>query len=378
MPPSLLARNAKMSHAYVKLLVPVAALAAVAAAVAAWLLPGERARPVPASADSAFGETMVNKAAAPAPAPAGMVWIPGGEFTMGSIDPTRCVCSGGSGGDAMGDARPLHRVYVDGFWMDRTEVTNEEFARFVQATGYVTIAEQKPRAEDFPGVLAGDLAAGSTVFTPPGKPVSLADYRVWWRFEKGANWRHPEGPASNIAGKEKYPVVQVAWADAVAYAKWAGKRLPTEAEFEFAARGGAAGKLFAWGDEFKPGGNFMANTFQGEFPNKDTGEDGFVGLAPVGQYAANAYGLYDIAGNAWEWCSDWYSPTYYAELAGRAGVARNPQGPETPTGSGDKEKVQKGGSFLCTDQYCTRYMVGTRGKGEISTAANHVGFRCVK
>jgi formylglycine-generating enzyme required for sulfatase activity len=313
----------------------------------------------------------------PGPAAEGMVWIPGGEFSMGCTDPTLCV---DGGHETMPDARPIHRVYVDGFWIDKTDVTNEQFARFVKATGYVTIAEQTPKAEDFPGAPPENLVAGSTVFTPTDHPVPLDDLLRWWRYVHGANWRHPAGPQSNIQGREKYPVVQVAYADAVAYAKWAGKRLPTEAEWEFAARGGLSGKVYAWGDEFHPGGKFMANTFQGQFPAIDSGEDGFAGIAPVAQFPPNGYGLFDMSGNVWQWCSDWYRPDYYATLSAAGGVARNPQGPATPFDPAEpkqKKRVHRGGSFLCTDQYCTRYMVGTRGKGEESTASNHVGFRCV-
>ncbi|HEV2970459.1 MAG TPA: formylglycine-generating enzyme family protein [Pirellulales bacterium] len=309
--------------------------------------------------------------------PEGMVWIPGGEFSMGCADPTLCV---DGGHEKMPDARPIHRVYVDGFWMDKTDVTNEQFAKFVAATGYVTIAEQTPKAEDFPGAPLEYLVAGSTVFTPTPGPVPLNDYLQWWRYEHGANWRHPEGPKSDIKGREKYPVVQIAYPDAVAYAKWAGKRLPTEAEWEFAARGGLAGKVYAWGDDFHPNGKYMANTFQGTFPVKDTGEDGFAGIAPVAQFPPNGYGLYDMSGNIWQWCSDWYRPDYYEALSAASRVARNPQGPDTPFDPAEPtqaKRVHRGGSFLCTDQYCTRYMVGTRGKGEINTASNHLGFRCV-
>ena len=283
----------------------------------------------------------------------------------------------------MNDARPIHRVYVDRFWIDKTDVTNEQFAKFVEATGYVTIAEQTPKAEDFPGAPPENLVAGSTVFTPTDQPVPLDNYLQWWRYVHGANWRHPEGPQSNIEGREKYPVVQVAYADAAAYAKWAGKRLPTEAEWEFAARGGLAGKVYAWGDDFHPGGKFMANTFQGQFPVKgtDTGEDGFAGIAPVAQFPPNGYGLFDMSGNVWQWCSDWYRPDYYEVLAAAGGIARNPRGPDAsfdPDQPDQKVRVHRGGSFLCTDQYCTRYMVGTRGKGDENTASNHLSFRCVK
>jgi formylglycine-generating enzyme required for sulfatase activity len=279
----------------------------------------------------------------------------------------------------MADTRPIHRVYVDGFWMDKTVVTNEQFAKFVEATGYQTIAEQTPKSEDFPDAPKENLVAGSTVFTPTKQAVPLNNHYQWWQYVHGANWRHPEGPKSDIKGREKYPVVQTAYTDAAAYAKWAGKRLPTEAEWEFAARGGLSGKMFAWGDEFHPDGRFMANTYQGQFPVKDDGEDRFPGIAPVAQFAANGYGLYDMSGNVWQWCSDWYRPDYYDSLA--TGVARNPQGPEKPfdpAEPGQAKRVHRGGSFLCTDQYCSRYIVGTRGKGEVSTGANHLGFRCVK
>jgi formylglycine-generating enzyme required for sulfatase activity len=311
-------------------------------------------------------------------APEGMVWIPGGEFSMGSDAASEAVC--GLPGFTK-DSQPVHRVYVDGFWMDKTEVTNEQFEEFVKATRYITVAERAPTAAEFPTAPPENLVAGSVVFTPPGHPVTLDDHYQWWSYIKGADWRHPLGPGSGLKGREKYPVVQVAHEDAVAYAKWAGKRLPTEAEFEFAARGGLDGKLYAWGNELKPGGKWMANIFQGSFPNKDVGEDGFAGIAPVAQFPANGYGLYDMAGNVWEWCSDWYRPDYYVQLARAGGVARNPQGPDSsfdPAEPTQQKRVMRGGSFLCTDQYCTAYMVGARGKGEISSGANHLGFRCVR
>jgi sulfatase modifying factor 1 len=311
-----------------------------------------------------------------------MVWVPGGEFSMGSDDPTPLVCGGP---DSMPDARPIHRVRLDGFWMDSTEVTNAQYREFVEATGYITVAERAPTHEEFPDAPPENLIAGSIVFTPTAEPVPLDNHFQWWRYEHGANWRHPEGPGSDLTGREDHPVVHVAYEDAAAYARWAGKRLPTEAEFEFAARGGAAGWLHTWGNDLRPGGRFMANTFQGQFPVKDTGEDGFVGTAPVGRFAPNAYGIHDLAGNVWEWCSDWYRPDAYARRLLKAGgpgaVIVNPPGPDSPfdpAEPSEKKRVQRGGSFLCTDQYCTRYMVGTRGRGEVSTGSNHVGFRCVK
>jgi formylglycine-generating enzyme required for sulfatase activity len=265
--------------------------------------------------------------------------------------------------------------------MDKTDVTNSAFAEFVKATGYVTVAERKPRAEDFPDAPTENLVAGSVVFSPPDHPVPLNDHFQWWSYVRGANWRHPLGPNSDIKGKENYPVVHIAYEDASAYTKWAGKRLPTEAEWEFAARGGLAGRPFVWGDQFRPNGKWMANTHQGHFPVQDTGDDGYVGIAPVAQYPPNGYGLYDMAGNVWQWMSDWYRPDYYQILADQHGLARNPQGPTDsfdPSEPGVAKKVHRGGSFLCTDQYCSRYMVGTRGKGEPDTGTNHLGFRCVK
>ncbi len=326
-----------------------------------------------------FHPTVENTAKPPTPAPEGMVWVPGGEFSMGAngmVDGASC-CSPGT----VSDSLPIHRVSVDGFWMDATEVTNAQFAKFVEATGYRTIAEIAPTKEEFPTAPPENLIAGSVVFAPTPKAVPLNDHFQWWTYVQGANWRHPEGPGSDLKGRENYPVVQIAYPDAVAYAKWAGKRLPTEAEWEFADRGGLSGKLYAWGDDFKPGGKFAANTYQGKFPVNDTGEDGFVGLSPVKAFPPNGYGLYDMAGSVWEWTSDWYRADYFATLAATGGVARSPQGPDSPLDPAEpteKKRVHKGGSYLCTDQYCTRYMAGTRGKGEVNTATNHLGFRCVK
>ena len=284
------------------------------------------------------------------------------------------------GMQATKDSTPIHRVRVSGFFMDKTDVTNAQFAKFVRAVGYVTVAEKKPNAADFPGAPAKNLAAGSVVFAAPDHAVPLDDNSQWWRYVKGANWRHPTGPKSSIEGKGNFPVVQVAYADAEAYAKWAHKRLPTEAEWEFAARGGQSGATYVWGDQFRPNGKWMANTYQGHFPNRDSGDDGFEGLAPVAHYPPNQYGLYDMAGNVWQWTSDWYRPDYYAQLARAGSVALNPKGPDTsfdPAEPSEKKKVHRGGSFLCTDQYCSRYMVGTRGRGAVDTGTNHLGFRCV-
>jgi len=334
----------------------------------------------PHISENEFKPTIENKNKPAGKAPEGMVWIPGGEFSMGSNVEDESLCSIKG---VTKDAAPIHRVYVDGYYMDETEVTNEEFEKFAKATGYVTVAEQKPTKAEFPTANEEDLITGSVVFTPTSSAVNLNNFLQWWRYEPGADWKHPEGPQSTIKGKEKYPVVHVVYEDAQAYAKWAGKRLPTEAEWEFAARGGKTGNLYAWGNNLKPNGKFQANIYQGQVPIKDgdTGEDGFKGIAPVKQYAPNAYGLYDMAGNVWEWVHDWYSVDYYKSLAESGKTVRNPQGPDTyydPNDTVEIKRVHRGGSFLCTDQYCTRYMVGTRGKGEIRSAANHVGFRCVK
>ena len=331
----------------------------------------------PPAANASFAATEPNTSPAPPKTPRGMAWIPGGEFSMGAQDPPDMDEVGMK---ATIDSRPVHRVYVDGFFMDKSDVTNAEFAKFVRATGYVTVAERKPRAEDFPGAPPENLVAGSVVFSPPDHAVPLNDYFQWWNYVPGANWRHPLGPKSSITGKDNYPVVQVAYEDAVAYAKWAEKRLPTEAEWEFAARGGLAGKPYIWGNEFRPKGHWMANTHQGHFPDKDTGGDGYAGISPVATFPANGYGLYDMAGDVWQWTSDWYRPDYYQQLVAQGGVARNPEGPESafdPAEPGHAKKAQRGGSFLCTDQYCSRYMVGTRGKGDTDTGTNHLGFRCV-
>ena len=329
------------------------------------------------SRSATFTPTNSNTAGPRGSAPAGMVWIPGGEFSMGSHVESDSHCARPG---VTRDALPVHRVYVDGFWMDATELTNQEFSTFVAATGYVTIAERTPTAAEFPGAPPENLVAGSPVFTPTATRVPLDDHFRWWRYQRGANWRHPQGPRSTVKGREKYPVVHIAFDDALAYAKWAGKRLPTEAEWEFAARGGLTGKLYPWGDDFRPGRKATANTYQGQFPMRDTSADGFAGLAPVASFEPNGYGLYDVAGNVWEWVSDWYRPDYYAHF-GEVTVARNPRGPDAPFDPdepGVRKRVQRGGSFLCNDQFCTRYMVGTRGRGEVSTGSNHVGVRFVR
>ena len=298
------------------------------------------------------------------PAPEGMVWIPGGTFAMGTDDPH------------MPDAHPWHGVTVSPFWMDRTEVTNAQFARFVATTGYVTSAERPLDPKDFPDAPLAELAPASPVFTPPAAPVELDDARKWWRLVPGACWRHPDGPASDIKGRDDHPVVQVSWDDAVAYARWAGKRLPTEAEWEFAARGGLDRKRFIWGDEFSPAGRLMANTWQGLFPVSNTALDGFKATSPVGSFPANGFGLVDMSGNVWEWCADWYRPSTYA-----TSPSLDPTGPPDsfdPDEPHTPKRIQHGGSFLCTDQYCKRYDPGSRGKSDPASGTCNAGFRCVK
>jgi formylglycine-generating enzyme len=296
----------------------------------------------------------------------GMVWLDGGKFAMGT--------------DKFDDAEPIHEVIVDGFWLDQTEVTNDQFAKFVKKTGYVTIAEKAPTKEEYPTAKEENLVAGSLVFVPPKVTVSKRNHYQWWQYVPGADWRHPEGPQSSIKGKGNYPVVHVGYPDAQAYAKWAGKRLPTEAEFEYAARGGLVGQQFTWGDELKPDGKWQANIWQGTFPYQNTNEDGYESAAPVRTYKPNNFGLYDMSGNVWEWCQDWYHNDYYKTLSKTEPVI-NPKGPEESLDRvepGVPKRVQRGGSFLCTDQYCMRYIPGARGKGEPSSGSVNVGFRCAK
>ena len=300
----------------------------------------------------------------------GMVLIPGGLFAMGA-------------NDTYPEEAPVHNVEVDSFWIDPTTVTNAQFAVFVAATGHVTVAEIAPRAEDYPGALPEMLYAGSLVFKKTRGKVDTADWSQWWEFRKGADWRHPYGPGSSIEGLDDHPVVHVAYADALAYATWAGKELPTEAEHEYAARGGLIAATYAWGDVFRPGGKHMANTWQGMFPYENTREDGWETTAPVGQYPANGYGLYDMIGNVWEWTQDWYAPRHAGDEAKACCVPKNPRGPATGTIDPNtpqvpiQQKVLKGGSFLCAPSYCKRYRPAARHAESIDTSTCHVGFRCV-
>jgi formylglycine-generating enzyme len=308
-------------------------------------------------------------------APAGMKWILGGEFTMGTDD-----------AQSQANEQPAHRVRVDGFYMDINVVTNKDFAKFASTTGYKTTAERKPDWEEIkkqvpPGTEKPDdslLVPGSLVFTPPSQEVPLDDMSGWWRWTPGANWQAPEGPGSSITGKENFPAVHISWDDANAYAKWAKKRLPTEAEWEFASRGGLQGKRFPWGDDLKPGGHHMANIFQGTFPAKNLAEDGFAGISPVGTFPANGYGLYDMGGNVWNWCSDWYRADTH-ETGAQQECLVNPIGPSTSLDPNDPyapKRVIKGGSFLCHESYCESYRPSARRGTPPDTGSSHVGFRC--
>ncbi len=305
----------------------------------------------------------------------GMVKIPGGTFMMGADNK-----------QSSEDEYPKHKVTVSPFYMDAAEVTNAQFAAFVKATGYITVAEIKPKWEDMkdevppgtPEPPADQMVAASLIFRQSNGPVELRDYSQWWEWKAGACWNHPEGPESNIIGKENYPVVQVCWDDAVAYCKWAGKRLPTEAEWEFASRGGLVDNIYSWGNEPVDQGAVKCNSWQGEFPYKNTGRDGFERAAPVKSFKPNGYGLYDMAGNVWEWCHDLYNNDYYKTIKDGA---VNPQGPSKsfdPDEPYTPKRVVRGGSFLCNDTYCSGYRVARRMKSSHDTGMEHTGFRCVK
>ena len=282
------------------------------------------------------------------------------------------------------EERPVHTVAVDTFWIDVGPVTVAEFQRFVKATGYVTSAEIAPLAEDYPDADPDLLMAGSLVFRPTAGPVDLRDYRNWWHWTPGACWRHPEGPGSTLHGRERHPVTHVAFADARAYAEWAGKTLPTEAEWEYAARGGLDGAIFTWGDDHAPKRRAMANTWQGEFPWQNLLTDGYERTSPVGGFAANGYGLYDMAGNVWEWTADYFTAEHSDTASSACCAPRNPRVSE-PTaasyGSGPDaaipRRVIKGGSHLCAPNYCLRYRPAARQGEAIDTSTSHIGFRCI-
>jgi formylglycine-generating enzyme len=301
-----------------------------------------------------------------------MAWIPGGEFRMGSDD-------------FYPEERPAHRVTVDGFWMDVGPVTVTEFGRFVAATGYQTVAEQPLRADDYPDADPALLVPGSLVFRRTAGPVDTADFRQWWAYVPSACWRHPEGPGSNLRGRDRHPVTQVAYADAEAYAAWAGKTLPTEAEWEFAARGGLDGAVYVWGDEFAPDGTQLANTWQGQFPWENLLLDGYEGTSPVGAFPANGYGLFDMAGNVWEWTSDYFRPRHRAtgqQLAAPCCPERPERNPRVDEPGRDLSSaiprmVIKGGSHLCAPNYCLRYRPAARQGEAIDTSTGHLGFRCI-
>lgn len=318
--------------------------------------------------------------------PNGMAWVPAGEFLMGSDHRL-----------AKPNERPAHEVRVHGFWMDRHHVTNTEFRRFVTATGYVTTAEKKPDWESLKVQLPPDtprppdavLVPGAMVFVGTDRPVPLQDYSAWWRFVPGADWRHPTGPASTIEGKDDHPVVQVSYDDALAYAKWAGKRLPTEAEWEYAARGGLEQATYTWGEQFAPGGRQMANVWEGQqpqpFPVVSAKAGGAVGTSPVGTFPANGYGLSDMTGNAWQWVADWYRADQFQREAGTGKVIVDPTGPqeawepdEPGVPANAPRRVTRGGSFLCNEAYCLSYRPSARRGTDPYTSMSHLGFRLVE
>jgi formylglycine-generating enzyme required for sulfatase activity len=316
--------------------------------------------------------------------PRGMVWVPGGEFLMGSDHEL-----------AQKNEHPAHKVRVNGFWMDRTHVTNAQFADFVQATNYVTTAQRKPDWETLKVQLApgtprppdSALVPGAMVFIGTERPVGLDDYSRWWAYVPGADWRHPQGPGSSIEGKQDHPVVQVSYVDALAYAQWAGKRLPTEAEWEFAARGGLEQATYAWGDEFQPEGRTMLNFWdvrQQRFPVVSAQAGGAAGTSPVGTFPANGYGLADMTGNAWQWVADWYGAAYFAAQAKRGKPIVDPQGPPSSHDPDDRgvpaeapKRVTRGGSFLCNVDYCLSYRPSARRGTDPYNPMSHIGFRLV-
>ena len=293
--------------------------------------------------------------------PRGMTWVPGGRFRMGSAD-------------FYPEERPVCEVDVDGFWMDTGPVTVAEFRRFVKQADYVTTAERPPDPADYPDADPDLLVPGSLVFRKTKGPVDLHDVRNWWAYLPGASWRHPDGPSSDLSRRDKHPITHVAYADALAYAAWAGKDLPTEAEWEYAARGGLDGAVFAWGDEFAPDGELMANTWQGQFPWQNLLLDGYEGTSPVGAFPANGYGLLDMTGNVWEWTSDLFRPRHRRDAEGNARPCCTPR---EMAGGEIARRVIKGGSHLCAPSYCLRYRPAARQGEAVDTSTGHIGFRCV-
>lgn len=315
--------------------------------------------------------TMQSSSRQPTAITAEMIRVPGGSYLMGSDR-------------HYAEEAPAHRVTVDPFWIDATPVTNAQFRAFVQATGYVTWAEIPPDAKDYPGAKPGMLKAGGLVFTPPRHAVDLKDWRQWWSFTFGAQWRRPYGKGSHVGGLDDHPVVQIAFQDAEAYAAWAGKKLPTEAEWEFAARGGLEAAEFAWGDEFTPGGRHMANTWQGAFPHENLKTDGWARTSPVESYPPNSYGIHDMIGNVWEWTTDWYATRHQADATKACCIPANPRGASREQSHHANDplaiprKVLKGGSHLCAPVYCRRYRPAARHAEPIDTSTSHLGFRCIK
>jgi formylglycine-generating enzyme len=305
-------------------------------------------------------QAVIDPEANPPENPRGMTWIPGGTFLMGSAD-------------FYPEERPVCEVAVDGFWMDTGPVTVAQFRRFVKQTGHVTTAEQAPDPACYPDADPDLLVPGSLVFRRTAGPVDLRDVTNWWAYLPGANWRHPDGPGSDLSRRDRHPVTHVAYADALAYAAWAGKDLPTEAEWEYAARGGLGGAVFAWGDEFAPGGDQMANTWQGQFPWQNLLLDGYEGTSPVGAFPPNGFGLCDMTGNVWEWTSDLFRPRHHPEAAA---CCAHRDASAMPAG-GIPRRVIKGGSHLCAPNYCLRYRPAARQGEAVDTSTNHIGFRCV-
>lgn len=362
-----------------RLILAIAVLLCAAALLVGSLMISDSSRP-DSSPPTAVSLSELDPVSGAAPAPqsndprlADMVWIPGGRFEMGSE----------SGAP---DEYPVHEVELDGFWMDRHEVTNRQFREFVEATGYVTTAEQPPKLRSVEPGSGLENAAILEEFNHPGSICSLPlnsrneidpdkGAYSWWQYVKGANWKHPEGPESNIDDRLDHPVVHVSWLDVEQYCRWAGKKLPTEAQWEYAARGGKRSLVYPWGNDRNPQGKWLNNIWQGEFPVTNTGADGFEKTSPVGSFPANGYGLFDMSGNVWEWCADFYLPDYYG-----SSPKANPPGPDhsfDPQEPGIIKRVQRGGSFMCSEQYCVGYRVAARMKGEQDTGAFHTGFRCV-